>query len=342
MKKTTLIFITFISTLLFLSGCSKVQVDVRGSETAYKYTQDINDADRYNAGSDYFYVFPFEISPRIIYVDYAIQSVPFEATYTLPTEQKISITVKAEILFKLERNPLDKNSELSYAEDQYMQYFTESVSAIPNNNRDFALNISPLSMWNKVMAEPTDLAFRSVFTDAKKYDSFDSVESSIVLIQKQIKEELSAQAAKHHLSVVGVKIEDVPVPLEIGVSRDKNLKLTQESINQIQELEILTKNAAMKMAVDVRYAMNSAIIDKLVLGHTNKGYKFLEILRMGMEKGNAMQINITPDFMRYLDEDSNKADSYSNEQLKSSNDLFEKLSAMDDKQLTDYFNGKNK
>jgi hypothetical protein len=325
-----------MSAVLLVSGCSFVDIDVRGTEVAHSYEKDINEAERYNPGSDYFMKTLGDVDPRILYVDYGVQSLPFVATYTLPTEQKISIVVEAEILFRLKKNPKDTNNNMSYSEDEYVQYFSTSVSPLADGSRDYALKVAPLTLWNKLMSEPTDLAFRSVFTDANTYNSFDSVESSIVEIQKSIKEELVQQALLHKIEVVGIKIKDIPVPTEIATARGKNLQLSQEAINQVQELKILARNAGMQMAVDVRYAMNNVIVDNLVSSQIDKGYMFMETLRKGVDKGNAMEINITPDFMRYL-EKGDTGQKASSAEVKKSDDLFNKLNSMTDAQLMEHF-----
>lgn len=322
-----------ISATAFASGCSFVDVDVKSTEVAYQYKSDINNSVRYNPSSDYFMHWPFEADPRILYVDYGIQSSPFSATYTLPTKQKISITVNAEILYRFQRNPLDENSKLPFNQDKHVQYFTTSVTP-QNDNRDFGSTVSSSSLWNKVMSEPTDLTFRSVFTDAKAYPSFDAVESSIVEIQNAIKKSLTTEAKKHYIEIVGVKINDIPVPKPISDSRGENLRLSQEAINQVQALRIQARNASMKMAVDVRYAMNEVIIDQLVAGQTDKGYMLLETLRKGVEKGNSMEINITPDFMNYLDKGNSNG---VKKDQKARTKLFEKLNNMNDKELMEHF-----
>ena len=194
--------------MLLLSGCSFVDVDVKGTEIGHHYVGDINEAERYNAGSDYFAVWIGEADPRLLYIDYGVQSVPFSATYTLPIEQKVSIKVEAELLFKLKKNPSD-NGNMRYKDDQYAQYFATSITPTADSSRDYAYSVSPVMLWGKLMSEPTDLAFRSVFTDSERYDSFDTVESSIVEIQKAIKQELSDKALQHYIELVGVKIKDI-------------------------------------------------------------------------------------------------------------------------------------
>lgn len=333
--KIILTLLTSIS-LLILSGCSFVDIDVRSTETAYKYDKDIKVSERYNPGSDYFTHWVGDTDPRILYVDYGVQSIPFSANYTLPTEQKITISVEAEILFKLKRNPKDieEGYRLDYNEDEYIQYFAESVSP-SSGNRDFSLIISPINLWTKLMSEPTDLAFRSIFTDADSYESFDKVESSIVKIQKDLKKELDLESSKHYIEVVGIKIKDIPVPKPIADSRAENLRLTQEAVNQVQELEIKSRNAAMQMAVDVRYAMNDVIIDRIVSSQINEVYMLLKTLRQGIENGNSMEINLTPDFLRYLENGGAKQTSHSID--KTDKELFDKLNSMNDEELMDYF-----
>lgn len=322
-----------IALAAFSSGCTFVDVDVLSTEVAYKYSSDINKSTRYNPSSDYFVHVAFEAAPRILYVDYGIKTSPFNATYTLPTKQKISINVDAEILYRFKRNPLDKDLNLAFSADDHVKYFTSSVSPT-SSNRDYGLVVSSEQLWDKVMSEPTDLAFRSVFTDAKTYPSFDDVESSIVAIQTSIKKALTTAADLHYIEIIGVKIKDIPVPLPISESRGENLRLTQEAINQVQALRIQARNASMKMAVDVRYAMNEVIIDKLVAGQTDKGYMLMETLRKGVEKGNAMEINITPDFMNYLEKDNGNID---RKDKSSRTALFNKLNNMNDAELMNYF-----
>jgi hypothetical protein len=322
-----------IALTAFTSGCSFVDIDVLSTEVAYKYKSDINDSTRFNPGSDYFIHFPLEADPRVLYVDYGIKTSKFKANYTLPTKQKISIAVEAEIIYRFKRNPLDKGLNLDFSKDDHVKYFTSSVSPT-HNIRDFGLTVSPKNLWDKVMSEPTDLAFRSVFTDAKTYPSFDDVERSIVSIQTSIKEALTTAANLHYIEIIGVKIKDIPVPLPISESRGENLRLTQEAINQVQALRIQARNASMKMAVDVRYAMNEVIIDKLVAGQTDKGYMLMETLRKGVEKGNAMEINITPDFMNYLEKGNEKI---GKKDKKLRAELFNKLNKMDDVELMNHF-----
>jgi regulator of protease activity HflC (stomatin/prohibitin superfamily) len=328
---------TFIiaTSILTLTGCSFVDVDVRSTETGYMYQEDINDSQRYNPGSDYFTHWIGEVDPRIIYTDYGIKTIPFSASYTLPTEQKITIDVEAEILFKLQRNPKEKNGQyLTYSEDDYVRYFAESVSPIADKSRDYALIVSPIELWTKLMSEPTDLAFRSIFTDADTYSSFDIVESSIVEIQKALKEQLGEKSNNHYIEVVGIKIKDIPVPAPIADSRAENLRLGQNAINQVRELEIKSRNAAMQMAVDVRYAMNDVIVDGIVSSKIDKGYMLMETLRKGVENGNSMEINLTPDFIRYLEGSGTQN---SNKQSNADKELFDKLNKMTDEELMTYF-----
>lgn len=303
------------------------------SEKAYVYSKDINQSSKYNSGtSTYFYQLPFESDHRVLYVDYGINTVRFKATYTLPTEQKISIDVDADIIFRLN----ESEGNLSYSQDKIIQYFATSVSPI-RDNRDNSIKIEPSLVWDKLMDEPTDLTFRSVFTNIKNYPSFDDVETSIPEIQKEIKETLAIKAKEHHIDIIGIKIKDIPVPKPIADSRSRNLQLSQDAINQVQELEIKARNAAMQMAVDVRYAMNDVIIDNLVSDNTNKVYMLMETLRKGVENGNSMEINLTPDFLRYIENDAKVGNT---ENKKSDKELFDRLNSMNDKELMDYFTKK--
>lgn len=329
------ILTTLITISLFIlsSGCSRIDIDAMSSEKAYVYSKDINQSQKYNSGtSTYFYQLPFESDYRVLYVDYGINTVKFKASYTLPTEQKISIDVDADIIFRLN----EAKEDLPYSKDKIIQYFTTSVSPI-RDSRDSSIKVEPSLVWDKLMAEPTDLTFRSVFTNIEKYPSFDDVETSIPKIQKDIKETLAIKAEEHHIEIIGIKIKDIPVPEPIADSRSRNLELSQEAINQVQELEIKARNAAMQMAVDVRYAMNDVIIDNLVSDNTNKVYMLMETMRKGVEKGNSMEINLTPDFLRYLEKEGKG----SGAQKKSSDkELFERLNAMNDKELMEYFTKK--
>lgn len=318
---------------LSMSACTFFDVNVESTAVSYVYIQDINDSKRYNSGSDYLVNYPFQPDRKMLTIDYGTSVREFKATYTLPTEQKISIEVNAEIIYKLKRNPDDQNNLLPYKDDKYAQFFAQNIKPKQLSN-DYYL-IDGDAAYSKLMAEHEDLAFRAVFNDAKTYNSFDKVETSIQNIQQQVKSSLSSKASESSIEIVGVRIKDIPVPEEIADGRKKALSLQQDATNKLAEIENSLKIMAKQTAVDARKAMNDVIVDQLVSSQVDKSYMLLEIFREAAANDSPFNVSFTPDFMRYVESDNSKR-----QVDPKSVELFNKLNSMSEKELADYFQNK--
>lgn len=318
---------------LSMSACTFFDVNVESTAVSYVYITDINDSKRYNSGSDYLVNYPFQPDRKMLTIDYGTSVQPFKATYTLPTAQKISIEVNAEIIYQLKRNPKDEANILSYNQDEYAKFFAQNIKP-KQIDSDYYL-IDGETVYNKMMAEHEDLAFRAVFNDSKTYTSFDVVESNIQTIQKQVKESLTEKAKNSYIEIIGVRIKDIPVPQEIADGRKKALSLQQDATNKLAEIENSLKIMAKQTAVDARRAMNDVIVDQLVSSQVDKSYMLLEIFREAAANDAPFNVSFTPDFMRYVESDNSKrqVDTKSVE-------LFNKLNPMSEKELADYFQNK--
>lgn len=320
----------FIFTALFLSGCSRVYIDVGPSQTGYLYQEDINDSKRYNPGSDYVFHFLFETPYRKLKADYSIQQSTFGAEYTLEgSETKISLPIEAEISYRLKRNPKD-NGNLPFSQDEYVKYWMDITGTSPN-----ATNV-----YKKVALQIEDTAFRQAFrkTDKNgelKYKSFDDIERNIKTIRNDAKEYLSTNLDQHHVEIVAVRLNDLEVPTAIAESRSKNLELQQDEINQTREIEMKLRLASMKLVQRVREAINDVMVDKIVASQVDKGYLMVEVLREAAQSGG-MNVSITPDFLRYV-EDGNGSSTIQQDNLKEAAKLFNELKSMSDKEMQDYF-----
>mgnify|MGYP005992884745 CR=1 FL=1 len=116
-------------------------------------------------------------------------------------------------------------------------------------------------------------------------------------IRDAVKEELTKEAIKVRILVTGVSIESPEVPTAIFESRNKMLELQQEQLNTVKELEIRSNLAAGQMAVDVREAINSVVLDRITTGNVNMSYLFLKTLKSSIDSGSPMNLSVTPDFM---------------------------------------------
>ncbi len=321
------------SIALSMTACSFFDVNVESTAVSYVYIQDINDSKRYNSGSDYMVNYPFQPDRKMLTIDYGTSVQPFKATYTLPTAQKISIEVNAEIIYQLKRNPKDEQNNLPYRQDEYAQFFAKNIKP-KQTSSDYYL-IDGETVYNKMMAEHEDLAFRAVFNDSTTYTSFDVVESNIQKIQQQVKESLTEKAKNSYIEIIGVRIKDIPVPQEIADGRKKALTLQQDAANKLAEIDNELKIMAKKTAVDARKAMNDVIVDKLVSSQVDKSYMLLEIFREAAANDSPFNVSFTPDFMKYVESDNSKR-----EIDPESSELFNKLNAMSEQELANYFQNK--
>tara|TARA_B100000700_G_scaffold230615_1_gene255046 strand:- start:16323 stop:17333 length:1011 start_codon:yes stop_codon:yes gene_type:complete len=329
MKKIFGLVIAFF-TILFLTGCSRVYIDVGPSQTGYLYQEDIHDSKRYNSGTDYVFHFPLETPYRILKVDYSIQQSTFSAEYTLEgSETKISLPIKAEISYRLKRNPKD-NGSLPFSQDKYVKYWMDITGSSPN-----ATNV-----YKKVALQIEDTAFREAFRKKDEngnlvYQSFDDIERNIKTIRDDAKKYLSKNLSEHYIEIVAVRLNDLEVPKAIADSRSKNLELQQDEINQTREIEMKLRLASMKLVQRVREAINDVMVDKIVASQVDKGYLMVEVLREAAQSGG-MNVSITPDFLRYV-EDGNGSSTIQQDNLKEAAELFNKLKSMSDKEMQDYF-----
>lgn len=317
---------------LSMTACGYFDVNVASTEVAYVYKQDINDSKRYNSGSDYIITYPFEVDHKMLTIDYGTSVREFKATYTLPTEQKISIDVVAEIIYQLKRNPKDEKNNLSYREDEYAQFFAQNIK--PLSRGDYYL-IDGETVYTKMMAEHEDLAFRTVLSDKVTYSTFDLVESNIQTIQGKVKESLIEKAKNSYIEIIGVRIKDIPVPEEIATGRKQALSLQQKATNKLAEIDNALKIMAKQTAVDARKAMNDVIVDSLVASQVDKSYMLLEIFREAAANDSPFNVSFTPDFMRYVESDNSKR-----EVDPKSVELFNKLNTMSEQELANYFQNK--
>ncbi len=320
-------------TALSMNACTFFDINVESTAVSYVYIKDINDSERYNSGSDYEVNYPFQPDRKMLTIDYGTSVQPFKAIYTLPTAQKISIEVNAEIIYQLKRNPEDKDNNLSYSNDKYAQFFAQNIKP-KQTGTDYYL-IDGETVYNKMMAEHEDLAFRAVFNDSKTYTSFDDVESNIQKIQQQVKESLTQKAKNSYIEIIGVRIKDIPVPEEIATGRKQALALQQNATNKLAEIDNALKIMAKQTAVDARKAMNDVIVDKLVSSQVDKSYMLLEIFREAAANDSPFNVSFTPDFMRYVEQDSVKTQPNAE-----SVELFNKLNAMTESELANYFQNK--
>lgn len=333
MKKLLMKLSIAVIAISGLSGCGTHDIDVAPSQTAYVYQKDIADSDRYNGGSDYVWVFPLEADYKTLIIDYGTASSDYPINFNLTTkENKTRIKATATVIYRLIRNPNDKDGSMEFNEDEYVKFYAQNITAEKVENN--LLKIDAYSVYSKYMIEHLDKSFRTVFTDSDTYPDFDSVESNIENIQVAVKDRLTAVAENAKIEIIGVRISDVEVPKPIQDSRDTMLKLQQDELNQKEELQIKSRTAAHRMAVDVREAINQVTIDKIA-GQTNKSYMFIKTLNRAIDEKAPLQLSITPDFMRYLDESKGSGNNSTNA------DLINQISNMSDEELVNYFN-KNK
>lgn len=318
---------------LALTGCG-FDIDVEPTSVAYVYKKDINNSTRYNPGSDYKLSAPFATDYQMLTIDYSSSKVSFPIKYTLTDkENKTEVKSKATITYRLMRNPKD-NPDLQFSEDETVQYYVSrikpSVEKIVGGKR---YRISPEQVFAQLMNETLDRVFRAEFTNQEKYPDFNAIEANVMSIRNAVKEELMKEAIKVRILVTGVSIESPAVPTAILESRNKMLELQQDQLNTVKELEIRSNLAAGQMAVDVREAINSVVLDRITTGNVNMSYLFLKTLKSSIDSGSPMNLSVTPDFMRYLESDGGNKD-------KGSDDMFEKLNSMNDQELVEFFSKK--
>lgn len=318
---------------LLLTGCGTFDVDVKSSQTLYVYQKDINEATRYNAGSDWFYKLPFEAEYKGIFIDYGITETPFESIYVIESgDTKISIPVKAIIQHRLIRNPED-NGNMPYSQDKHVKYFTSIVSSKLYDSS---------TLYQKLLKETEDSVFRNAFRETDEngklvYDSFDKVELSIPQIRDKVSKELKLAASKHFIDIVGVRIEDLVVPVPITEAREENLKLQQSELNKTLEIQMQLRLASASLVKRVREALNDVIVDNIVAGQVDKGYLLIKVFQEAASSGQ-LNVSFTPDFMRYIE--NGGSDTKNDKSLEESRKMFDKLRTMTNEEMMDYFSGK--
>lgn len=328
-KKMKIFTVMIIGAML--SGCT-FEFSVSPNETAYLYKTDIYESKRYNPGSDYQFILPFETKRQILFIDYGTTTTEFPIDYTLTDKQnKTRVISKAIITYKLSRNPNDSR-DLQFKDDLYSQYFTKNVKARSNGEQRFL--ISPNDVFDRLMNETLDKEFRKEFTNQDKYPDFDSIEGNIEVIRDRIKEALVVSAKDVNIEIIGLSIQSPVVPDTIQESRDNMLKLQQEALNTTKELQIKSDLAAGRMAVDVREAINEVIVDKIA-GVVNKEYLLIKTLNRAIDNKLPINLSLIP-FMRNIRETE---DSGKNQQQneKESIETFNKYKDMTNEELIKEF-----
>lgn len=311
-----------------LSACSKIEIDVSPTEVAYLYKTDIYDSKRYNPGSDYERKMPLQSKYQLLVIDYATVVVPFDISYTLTDkENKTRVISTANITFRLKRNEND-NKDLQFSEDENAQFFTQKINAAKNGN---IYRIAPQAVFSRLMNETLDRVFREEYTNQELYPDFDSIEKNVTQMRDSIKEKLIVEADKHNIEIIGLSIASPVVPDPIQTSRDKMLELRQNALNDTTELQIKANQAAARMAVATREALNDVVLDRIVSGNVDKGYLLIKTFNRAIDEKSPLNLSITPDFMRYLEKDSGSASK------KSDNDMFDTLNGMSDEELKAFF-----
>lgn len=316
---------------------NKYDLNIKPTETAYLYQKDIYKSERFNPGSDYRIHVPFTANYQTSIVDYSTTRTEFDINYTLTDkENKTRVVAKAVITYRLMRNP-DDSTDLQFKDDEYAQFF---ISNIKPSRRSLSLiyDIEPSVAFNQLMNETLDRVFRGEFTNQDLYPDFNSIEGSIFEIRDNIKTRLVSEAKKVFIEIVGVSISSPVVPAPIENSRNKMLELQQEQLNTVKELEVKSSLAAGQMAVDVRDAINNVVIDRIVTGNTNSSYLFLKILDRAVETKAPMTLSVTPDFMRYLDKDSERNSTGGRASDRPDpNDYFDKFKDMTNEEMVEHF-----
>ena len=325
MLKKILITCIFV---LSLTGCRN-DVNVSSTQVAYDYSKDINKAVRFNPGSNYYRTWPFEAEHKLLTFDYGVFEILYNYSFTLPNKaQKVTIKGTSSIYVQLKRNPLDKDRTLSFNNDDYIKYWAENVPATNGQ-------INASSVYIKLMGEANDDAFRNSFLENKSYKTFDDIEKNMKSIRDDIKQKLNDNASKYKLEIVAIKVSDPIVPAPIEDSRNKMLKLEQDQLNQIKELEISANLASKRMAVAVREALNDVMLDQIA-GQTNKQYLLIKFLNRAVDEKSPLTLSLTPDFMRYLNED-NTSNNNTNSNNVNHNQTISKLKDMSDQELQAFF-----
>jgi hypothetical protein len=312
---------------LGLTACDRTDIDVSPTEVAYLYKTDIYDSERYNPGSDYEYKMPFQTKYQLLVIDYATVVVPFNIKYTLTDkENKTTVESTAKITFRLKRNKED-HEDYQFSEDKIAQFFTQKINAVKNEN---IYRITPQAVFNRLMNETLDRVFREEYTNQELYPDFDSIEKNVTQMRDSIKEKLIVEADKHNIEIIGLSIASPVVPEPIQTSRDKMLELRQNALNDTTELQIKANQAAARMAVATREALNDVVLDRIVSGNVDKGYLLIKTFNRAIDEKSPLNLSITPDFMRYLEKDSGSAS-------KNDNDMFDTLNGMSDEELKAFF-----
>ncbi len=330
-KKLTKI-LTLTVAALGLTGCGFLDVTVSPTEVAYVYKTDIYESERYNPGNDYIVTYPFESKRQILVLNYGTFVEKFDIKYTLTDkENKTTVESTAYITYKLMKSPND-SKDLKFSDDKNAQYFTSNFNAQKGGENRLILN--PELIFKRSMNETMDKVFREEYTNLNKYPDFNSIESSVVQMQKAIKKKLTESALNSKIEIIGVKIESPVVPDPIQTSRNNMLRLKQNALNDIKELEIKSNQASARMAVDVREAINDVTLDRIA-GEVDKGYLLIKTFNRAIDEKSPLNLTITPDLMRYLEKDNKQSS-------KGTNNLIDTYNKMTDQELQEYFSRSSK
>lgn len=318
-----------LSSVLLITGCGRTDFQTGTTEVSYLYQNNINDSVRYDAGNNYYREYPFQDKYNILKIDYGVQSRKFSSTYTLPAVQKISVSVSAEIIIRLKKS----SGKPSFSNDKLSQFYSSNIS--PAQIKPNTGYISANLVYQSLMVENEDKAFRSVFTDVDSYPSFDILESNIIEIQERIKKELILQSSGSNIEILGVRINDIPVPGPIKESRDKALELDQKLVNQQKDLKMRATLAAEEQAIAVREALNDVTVD-MIANRTDKGYQLVKAIKIAAQNGSPMNLSITPSLMEYVDKKDYVEDK---SEMAENKALYERLRSMSNEEMVEYFGG---
>lgn len=318
-----------ISFALILTGCDTVDINASSTQTAYLYQKDINDSKRYNAGSDYKFRLPLQPKYKVLYMDYSRASSDFNSSYTLRTQDKISVEVSATVFFELKRNPKDTDGKLQYKDDEYVKFFSQKIKPFENGYNHM---ISPNQAYVSLMKEAENTAFRLAFTNPN-YNSFEDIEDNIEKIRNDIKEKLIQAGNEVFINIVNVTINDIPVPPQIKDAREKALTLNQQESNQVKEIEMALRLQASEQVKRVRAALNDIYIDRMYSNNVNPTYMIVDSMKVAAEKGS-LDITLSPSFMEFIDKNYQASRDEVSEEDKQ---LFDKLSNMTNDELHQMF-----
>lgn len=227
------------------------------------------------------------------------------------------------------RNPADTNLTMPYKEDKYVQFFTQRVKPQEEGTNHF---IYPNQAYSVLMKDVENKAFREAFTNSE-YKSFEDIEDNIEKIKQDILDRMIAGGKDSNIKVVGVVINDIPVPPSIKDAREEALNLTQKEVNQTKEINMALRLQASQQVKRVRAALNDIYIDRMYANNVNPTYMLIETMKVAAEN-KGLSMSLTPSFMEYVD----KNHEASRDKLtQEDRDLLKNLSEMSNEDLEKMF-----